>query len=597
MIELKGKWINISHSEIKGKKWPKPFLKLFPFAVFNRKGRTWSLPANDQNITDIGKLFDVDLVEMAEPLDIEQFKNRDFKTKPFDKQLEALAKCAGKEYFAYFMEPGTGKTKVTIDDMEMLFDEGKVQHILVVCPKSAMAVWKKELMKHSRYYPQVATWPQLPKLTKEPLAPVWFIVNPDAIVTQVNEMGKVLRKIGLYDQLCKSDIGYIVPYFDKSRLTEALKHFTVRLQSIMHSKEYAYPCCCDFLAECKSSAMVVDESTVIANTKSLRHKECVKLRGLSNYQRILTGDPIANTPVDLFGQFRFLNEGILRQKTIYSFMNRYCIRGGYMNKQIFGYQNTDELQRIMERVGYRCLVTDMVDMPKRNWLPPRIIEPSASTMQIYNDIVEKEIMTLFSNPDDLVSAALVITKLLKLQQVCGGTLIDDKGKAHIIGNEKAQDLKQMIADWGQQKILIWCHFREEINLLVDTLGSKYNVNTLTGEDSQDARGAIEDMFEKGDTEILILQDDTGHMALTLVAAQHAIFYSNHQRPMVRNQAERRNWRIGQRSPVFYHDALMGLYDSKIYKALRKKRQFNESITDRVSKSDIMEICYDTEEGS
>jgi hypothetical protein len=51
--------------------------------------------------------------------------------------------------------------------------------------------------------------------------------------------------------------------------------------------------------------------------------------------------------------------------------------------------------------------------------------------------------------------------------------------------------------------------------------------------------------------------------------------------VVRNQAERRNWRIGRKDPVFYYDLLMGLVDSANYEALRKKRKRNYGITDRI----------------
>ena len=57
-----------------------------------------------------------------------------FKTKPFAHQLKALKRSWDKTYFAYFMEMGTGKSKVLIDNISMLYDQGKIDGALIVAP-------------------------------------------------------------------------------------------------------------------------------------------------------------------------------------------------------------------------------------------------------------------------------------------------------------------------------------------------------------------------------------------------------------------------------------------------------------------------------
>ena len=47
-----------------------------------------------------------------------------FKTKPYDHQVKALEMSWDRPYFAYFMEMGTGKSKVLIDNISMLYDNG-----------------------------------------------------------------------------------------------------------------------------------------------------------------------------------------------------------------------------------------------------------------------------------------------------------------------------------------------------------------------------------------------------------------------------------------------------------------------------------------
>ena len=64
--------------------------------------------------------------------------NYKFRTKPYKHQLTALEKSWNKETYAYFMEMGTGKTKVLIDNMSMLYDKGKIDGALIVAPKGVI---------------------------------------------------------------------------------------------------------------------------------------------------------------------------------------------------------------------------------------------------------------------------------------------------------------------------------------------------------------------------------------------------------------------------------------------------------------------------
>ena len=75
--------------------------------------------------------------------------NYKFKTKPYKHQMTALEKSWNKENFAYFMEMGTGKTKVLIDNMSMLYDKGKIDGALIVAPKGVVKTWyEQELPAH-----------------------------------------------------------------------------------------------------------------------------------------------------------------------------------------------------------------------------------------------------------------------------------------------------------------------------------------------------------------------------------------------------------------------------------------------------------------
>ena len=67
--------------------------------------------------------------------------NYKFKTKPYEHQLDALKASWDKENFAYFMEMGTGKSKVLLDNAAMLYDKGLINGLLLIAPKGVYKNW------------------------------------------------------------------------------------------------------------------------------------------------------------------------------------------------------------------------------------------------------------------------------------------------------------------------------------------------------------------------------------------------------------------------------------------------------------------------
>ena len=71
-----------------------------------------------------------------------------YKTNPYEHQRNALNQSAEKVQWAYFMEMGTGKTKVTIDNMAYLFLKKQITSALIIAPKSVYTVWETEIETH-----------------------------------------------------------------------------------------------------------------------------------------------------------------------------------------------------------------------------------------------------------------------------------------------------------------------------------------------------------------------------------------------------------------------------------------------------------------
>ena len=205
-----------------------------------------------------------------------------FKTKPYRHQLTALEKSWNKETFAYFMEMGTGKTKVLIDNLAILYDKGKIDGVLIIAPKGVIGTWyNQELPIH------------LPKQ-----------VENVTVTWQANINQKQQDKL---DRLFETG--------------EDLHILIMNVEALSTNKGKIFAA--KFLRSHKPM-MVVDESTTIKNPKAKRTKNIIELSKLSLYRRILTGSPVTKNPLDLYSQCEFLDPYLLDHASYYTFRNRYA---------------------------------------------------------------------------------------------------------------------------------------------------------------------------------------------------------------------------------------------------------------------------------
>ena len=191
--------------------------------------------------------------------------NYKFKTKPYAHQLTALEKSWNKETYAYFMEMGTGKTKVLIDNLAMLYDKGKVDGALIIAPKGVVKTWyEQELPTHLPShieYKNILWQSNITKTQREKLESLF-------------EIGQDLHILIMNVESLSTDKG--VKFASK------------------------------FLSSHKT-LMAIDESTTIKTPSTKRTKNIISLGKYAKYRRIMTGSPITKNPLDLFSQCEFLD--------------------------------------------------------------------------------------------------------------------------------------------------------------------------------------------------------------------------------------------------------------------------------------------------
>ena len=446
-----------------------------------------------------------------------------YKTQPYEHQRVALRKGATQRVFGFFMEQGTGKTKVTIDNAVYLYNTELLHTVFVLAPNSVYTNWKKEIETHSSadnyiYQHKIDKkfYPKKDKLN-------WYLMNIEAFSHKsgYNKGLELIKKRGL------------------------------------------------------ETMMVIDESTTIKNRTAKRTKNVIKLGKGVRYKRILTGTPVTKSPLDLWSQFAFLDEDLLGFKSFYSFRARYCVMdsrpvGG--NRKIefpLYYINLEQLEDKILPYTHRVLKKDCLDLPPQIW-QRRNVFLSNEQRNAY-EILKEHARVVIQDKQSSIHNKL--TEIAKLQQVCSGFLYSDDGKLVELSNAKLDELLNVIEEI-EGKIIIWATFRYSIQKIEETLQKKYgekSVVSLYG-DTKKRADVVDNFNSSRGARFLVSNPSVGGYGLTLNASSYQIFFNNSYNLEERLQAEARNHRSGQTADKVTYIDLVAIktIDEFIIKALKEK---------------------------
>ena len=334
-----------------------------------------------------------------------------YKTNPYKHQRDALQESANKTQWAYFMEMGTGKTKVTIDNFSYLYLLNKINTVLIIAPKSVYTVWESEILLH------------MPSEIKHKIYK-WNIDKP-----------KDLTKLNNH---------------------EGLKIFLINVEAL--STKRGLDGCIDYLTKNKLNFVVLDESTTIKNRTAKRTKNILKLRILSARRRILTGSPITKSPLDLYTQCAFLSPDLLGFNSYLTFRNRYAEMGdipvgsGRWISIPKYYKRLDELEEKLKTFSTRIRKDECFDL-KPKVRQKRYIELEGESQRVYERLRQSALAIV---EDSTISFSNKLTEIIKLHQVCNGFTKDDEGKLLVLHDQKVKALHEVIEE-TDGKIIVWAN--------------------------------------------------------------------------------------------------------------------------------------------
>ena len=257
--------------------------------------------------------------------------------------------------FALLMEMGTGKTITSIAIVGKAYLTEKIKRLLILAPKSIVAVWEDEFSKFADF-----------------LYSLSVLTGTEAKKTE---------------QL-------------KTILHKGLEVAVVNYDSISLIEKELIAWHPDFL--------ICDESSKIKNPTAKMSKATYRVAKLCKYRLILTGTPIQNNPLDFFSQYKILDDSIFG-KSFYAFKNEYAVLGTY--NQPIGWRKLPELVKKAHSIAFRVTKAEALDLPDTiDEIRPVTLEDKAQ--KLYKAFVKESYMELSKGEQ---GAPVAVTWHLKFQ--------------------------------------------------------------------------------------------------------------------------------------------------------------------------------------
>lgn len=454
---------------------------------------------------------------------------------PFAHQQRALAKMATRDAFALFMEAGTGKTKILIDDAVRAALTDGIDTVIVTAPNKVHRQWALEQLPthHAVGVPWAAALTRGGTPTAEWRALVdaprgvlrWFCVN--------NELWSY-----------PSIDALLTPVFETGRRV----------------------------------ALIVDESHEFKSPSGHGSRRLAAWAAKCVRRRIATGTSTANGYEDWYAQFRLLDWRILGCRTFKDFRSRYCLTsefklpGGTRTfTKITGYKDKADLFARIAPYAMSQRKRDCLDLP-----PAMLVQRPVAlhTEQVRAYELLRRHFTRELSDGQVVAETDANTRLLRLQQVVGGFLADAEGTPPRRLSDAWPKLTALLEEVQSLRgpVIVWARFRPELAAIEAALRDVgIGVSPYHGGVSSDDKDRALTAWRAGDTQVFLSNPASGGTGLNLTHAADAVWYSRSFDYVEREQGLARIDRAGQTRPVRQVDLVAeGTVDEYQLAALSRK---------------------------
>ena len=330
-------------------------------------------------------------------------------------------------------------------------------------------------------------------------------------------------------------------------------------------------------------AIVLDESHRIKSPSSKVSRWAAKFcETHPTAKRIcLTGTPTPQDPRDWYGQFRFLDPSVLGTN-FQSFQSRIAVSHPQYKGFILRWLDNG-LKAMSERIDehvHRVTAAEVLDLPEA--IHTEIsVELSSDTRRFYQDL-EREMIARIGE-DGVVTAANKMVVVGRLHLAASGYCRAD-GEEHFRPINGTPEKRAALSEWlkdfpAKEPLVVFCWYHADIEeVSAECQQSGRTFSELSGRRNQLCE------WQCGDTEVLIVQQQSGGAGIDLTRACYCVYYSLSHSLGQYEQSLARLRRPGQTRPCrYYHVVATDTVDEDIYSALRDKRDVVESIFSRLTR--------------
>lgn len=474
-----------------------------------------------------------------------------FKTEPFPFQLINFHRFKNQKVFALFSEQGTGKSKTFIDILCHKWLTKQVTGLLIVAwPRGVHSQWVDQQMPEHMW--DNVKWRGSDWNGKK---------FADWVGTETpNEL-----------QIITTNIEMINTPRGRAAIEPFLKlHGVKGMMVIDESQTIMTP-----------GWRYRDKKTgALKTVGSQRTVNASELGEMVGSRAIMTGTPIAKNIVDEWSQFRFLDHNIIGHKYLTSFKAQYCVMGGWENRSVVGHRNIEHFNSLVAPYIFRATKKDDLDLPDK--LYDEVHFELSDEQKRHQKSMKKNFLTVLDS-GTVSTMANAAGLIIRLQQLACGYLVGDDGVIVDLAANPRIDALKRIVDGHSGKMIIWCRFNRDIELLKALL--KEQAVTYYGATSlADRKDAITRFMADGTgVNYFIANPAAAGSGLNLQGlCRTAIYYSNSFNAIDRWQSEDRIHRIGTTGNVTYFDLVgRGSVDRKILTNLRNKKSFSDMVLSEV----------------
>ena len=334
------------------------------------------------------------------------------------------------------------------------------------------------------------------------------------------------------------------------------------------------------LAAWDADLIVCDEGHKI-KTHNIAASKCMhRLGARARYRMLLTGTIITNKAIDVFSPYKFLNPAVFGN-SFYAFRNRYFDMVGYGNHTpVLKTSMAEELTRRIHSIAFRATKAECIDLPETMEIIQQV-ELESQTRKLYQQLVRDSYAQIKSG--EIITAANVLARLLRLSQLTGGFLRgDETDRVERVSSAKLDALSDIIDSAAQEagKLVIIARFLPEIDAITAMLERKSIGYSLITGAVKDRDEQVRRFQTNPGVTVFVGQIATAGLGITLTAADKMVFYSLDYSMSNFEQTKARIHRVGQRNQCTYiYLVAENTVDVKVLKALRDKADLARTLID------------------